>query len=183
MALSCSKRRYMVFDCLEEGGINIENKPFETRLEAIKRICATVDQKDAALILGVDIVAVALPKKAVPMEKCANRDSLATALADASWLEEIWRRVEKRGGEGLMLRCPGRRERMGDRGSKYEHRRSKTLLKEAIVVGHAGGTGRVAGMCGALLCETPDKRRFKARGKGYHRPWVVEALGKWLGDG
>lgn len=34
--------------------------------------------------------------------------------------------------------------------------------QEAIVVGHAGGTGRVAGMCGALLCETPDKRRFKA---------------------
>ena len=33
--------------------------------------------------------------------------------------------------------------------------------EEAIVVGHAGGTGRVAGMCGALLCETPDKRRFK----------------------
>ena len=53
-------------------------------------------------------------------------------------------------------------------GSKYERRRSKTLLKvktfydeEAIVVGHADGTGRVAGMCGSLLCETPDKRRFK----------------------
>lgn len=127
---------YMVFDCLHEGGTSIEHKPFETRLEAIKRICATVDQNEAAL-------------KAVPMERCANRDSLAAALAD----------VEKRGGEGLMLRCPG---------SKYERRRSKTLLKvktfydeEAIVVGHAGGTGRVAGWCGALLCETPDKRRFK----------------------
>eukprot|EP00435_Cladocopium_sp_Y103_P035167 s1483_g9.t1 len=127
---------YMVFDCLQEGGANIEHKPFETRLEAIKRICATVDQNEAAL-------------KAVPMERCANRESLAAALAD----------VEKRGGEGLMLRCPG---------SRYEHRRSKTLLKvktfydeEAIVVGHAGGTGRVAGWCGALLCETPDKRRFK----------------------
>ena len=43
------------------------------------------------------------------MEKCANRDHLDSALAE----------TEKRGGEGLMLRCPG---------SKYEHRRSKSLL-------------------------------------------------------
>eukprot|EP00434_Breviolum_minutum_P014224 symbB.v1.2.012543.t1/scaffold819.1/size162441/14 len=126
----------MVFDCLQDGGVNIEHKPFETRLEAIRRICASVDQHEAAL-------------KAVPMERCANREALTAALMD----------VEKRGGEGLMLRSPG---------SKYEHKRSKTLLKvktfydeEAIVVGHAGGSGRVAGMCGALLCETPDKRRFK----------------------
>ncbi|CAE7178162.1 ligA [Symbiodinium pilosum] len=105
-------------------------------MEVVRRICAALGKDDAVL-------------KAVPMEKCANRDHLDSALAE----------TEKRGGEGLMLRCPG---------SKYEHRRSKSLLKvktfydeEAIVVGHAGGTGRVAGMCGALLCETPDKRRFK----------------------
>ena len=46
----------------------------------------------------------------------------------------------------------------------FSHRDWMTNPKqqEAIVVGHAGGTGRVAGWCGALLCETPDKRRFKA---------------------
>ncbi|CAJ1375013.1 unnamed protein product [Effrenium voratum] len=124
---------YMVFDCLQEGGMDIENKPFEMRLEAVKRACA--GRSDVA--------------KPVPMERCESRASLDTVLSQ----------VEKRGGEGLMLRCPG---------SRYERKRSKTLLKvktfydeEAIVVGHAGGTGRVAGMCGALLCETPDKRRFK----------------------
>ena len=128
---------YMVFDCLQDGGASIEHKPFEARMDAVRRICAAAGHdKDAVL-------------KPVPMEKCANRAHLDSALAE----------IEKRGGEGLMLRCPG---------SKYEHRRSKSLLKvktfydeEAIVVGHAGGTGRVAGMCGALLCETPDKRRFK----------------------
>ena len=127
---------YMVFDCLEEGGASIEHNPFEARMDAVRRICASSTLKDPAL-------------KPVPMEKCANRAHLDSSLAE----------IEKRGGEGLMLRSPG---------SKYEHRRSKSLLKvktfydeECIVVGHAGGTGRVAGMCGALLCETPDKRRFK----------------------
>ncbi|CAE7299237.1 ligA [Symbiodinium natans] len=131
---------YMVFDCLQEGGASIEHNPFEARMDAVRRICASAHGKDP----GKDPVL-----KAVPMEKCAGRAQLDSALAE----------VEKRGGEGLMLRCPG---------SKYEHRRSKSLLKvktfydeEAIVVGHAGGSGRVAGMCGALLCETPDKRRFK----------------------
>lgn len=127
---------YMVFDCLEEGGASIEHNPFEARMDAVRRICASSTAKDPAL-------------KPVPMEKCTNRAHLDSSLAE----------IEKRGGEGLMLRSPG---------SKYEHRRSKSLLKvktfydeECIVVGHAGGTGRVAGMCGALLCETPDKRRFK----------------------
>lgn len=52
--------------------------------------------------------------------------------------------------------------------SLYEHRRSKSLLKvktfsdeEARVIGHEGGAGRASGMCGALVCETPDKRKFK----------------------
>eukprot|EP00930_Biecheleria_cincta_P049778 TRINITY_DN34983_c0_g1_i1.p1 TRINITY_DN34983_c0_g1~~TRINITY_DN34983_c0_g1_i1.p1 ORF type:complete len:692 (-),score=162.13 TRINITY_DN34983_c0_g1_i1:290-2365(-) len=127
---------FMVFDCLQEGGKNIESQPFEARLEAVKRLCSSAASGDAVL-------------KPVPMERCANRDHLSKSLAE----------VETCGGEGLMLRCPG---------SKYEHRRSKSLLKvktfhdeEAIVVGHEGGTGRVSGMCGALLCETPDKRRFK----------------------
>mmetsp|Transcript_106897 Transcript_106897/g.189990 ORF Transcript_106897/g.189990 Transcript_106897/m.189990 type:complete len:616 (-) Transcript_106897:155-2002(-) len=123
---------FMIFDCLDEGGRNIEGQPFEQRLEAVKRITS-----------GSTVA------KCVPMERCRGKEHLTEALAQ----------VEERGGEGLMLRCPG---------SKYEHRRSKSLLKvktfhdeEAIVVGHDGGSGRLEGMCGALLCETPDKRRFK----------------------
>lgn len=74
----------MVFDCLQDGGpfvtyillplfaskhqmfqpesnignpvegVNIEHKPFETRLEAIRRICASVDQHEAALMLSME---------------------------------------------------------------------------------------------------------------------------------
>jgi DNA ligase-1 len=56
--------------------------------------------------------------------------------------------VNKIEGEGLMLRDPD---------SKYENRRSKSLLKvktfhddEAEVLGYKPGTGRCLGMVGAL---------------------------------
>lgn len=57
-------------------------------------------------------------------------------------------RVEKLGGEGMMLRDPK---------SYYENRRSKTLLKvknfdddEATVLAHEEGTSRLQGMMGAI---------------------------------
>jgi DNA ligase 1 len=67
-------------------------------------------------------------------------------------------RVEKLGGEGLMLRQPG---------SLYVVGRSTTLLKvktfqdaEARVVGHAPGAGKHKGRVGALIVELPDGTRF-----------------------
>lgn len=61
---------------------------------------------------------------------------------------ELLGEVEKKGGEGLMLRKPG---------SLYEGKRSSTLLKvksfydaEALVVGHEPGKGKHKGFCGAL---------------------------------
>jgi len=124
---------YMAFDALQESpGVSVERRPFEERLAAVRRLCGFSDVLQA-----------------VPMEKCRNRDHLLELLAQ----------VECRGGEGLMLRSPG---------SIYEHRRSHSLLKvksfhddEARVVGHDAGKGRVSGLCGALVCETPDGRRFK----------------------
>lgn len=123
---------FMVFDALADGSVPIEHRPFEERLDAIQRFC-----------IGSDAL------KPVPMQKCRGREHLLELLA----------KIELQGGEGLMLRRPG---------SVYEHRRSKSLLKvktfhdeEARVTGHEPGHGRVAGMCGALLCETPDKRCFK----------------------
>jgi len=123
---------YMVFDILVEGGTSVETRPFEERLEAIKHIK-----------IGANVLL------AVPMQKCRGREHL----------QELLTEVESRGGEGLMMRRPK---------SLYEHRRSKSLLKvktfhdeEAIIVGHETGKGRLSSMCGALLCETPDKRRFK----------------------
>jgi DNA ligase 1 len=61
------------------------------------------------------------------------------------------------GGEGIMLRKPG---------SKYEGKRSHTLLKvkkwfdaEAWVVGHVEGTR--PGLCGALMVVNGEGKKFK----------------------
>jgi DNA ligase-1 len=73
-------------------------------------------------------------------------------------------RVEKAGGEGLMLRQPG---------SAYEGGRSGTLLKvksfldaEATVLGHQPGRGKFRGVMGALLVSLRDGTEF-AVGTGF----------------
>src|SRR5262245_35905020 len=85
---------------------------------------------------------------------CSGYDHLRAELA----------RVEALGGEGLMLRKPG---------SKYEPRRSHTLLKvktfhdaEAKVVDHAPGTGKHKGRLGALVVELHGGIRFNV-GTGF----------------
>jgi ATP-dependent DNA ligase len=67
-------------------------------------------------------------------------------------------------GEGVMLKDPK---------CSYERKRSYKLLKvkrfedaEATVYGHQGGTGRISGMCGALLVEEKDGTKFKI-GSGF----------------
>jgi DNA ligase-1 len=64
-------------------------------------------------------------------------------------------RIEDMGGEGIMLRKPG---------SKYDKRRSNTLLKvksfmdaEARVIGHNKGSGKYSDVLGALIMETIKK--------------------------
>ncbi len=73
-------------------------------------------------------------------------------------------RVERLGGEGLMLRKPG---------SLYVAGRSSTLLKvksfldaEARVLAHVPGKGRHKGRLGALLVELADGTRFNV-GTGF----------------
>jgi DNA ligase-1 len=87
-------------------------------------------------------------------ERCRGIDHLKAELE----------RVEKLGGEGLMLRKPG---------SRYEVGRSSTLLKvktfhdaEARVVEHQAGEGRHKGRLGALVVEMADGTRFKV-GTGF----------------
>jgi DNA ligase-1 len=82
-----------------------------------------------------------------PHEVCKSFDHLRAELA----------RVEKVGGEGLMLRQPR---------SKYHVGRSTTLLKvksfldaEGRVVGHKAGAGRHKGRLGALQIELADGTR------------------------
>ena len=68
-------------------------------------------------------------------------------------------RVVAGGGEGLMLHKGS---------SLYAAGRSDDLLKlkthedaEAVVIGHLPGKGRLTGMLGALLVETPEGLRFR----------------------
>lgn len=68
-------------------------------------------------------------------------------------------------GEGVMLKDPL---------CSYERKRSYKLLKvkrfedaEATVYGHQGGTGRITGMCGALLVREKDGTEFKI-GSGFN---------------
>ena len=68
-------------------------------------------------------------------------------------------RVEKLGGEGLIVRRPD---------TLYVQGRSRDILKvksfydmEAVVIGHIPGKGRNLGRLGSLLVELPNKIRFK----------------------
>lgn len=86
--------------------------------------------------------------RALEQERCRGMDHLRAELD----------RVEKLGGEGLMMRRPG---------SKYEVGRSFSLLKvktfhdaEAVVVAHQAGTGKHKGRLGSLLVELPNGIRF-----------------------
>ena len=80
-------------------------------------------------------------------------------VAGRAELMERLERVVAGGGEGLMLH----------RGSSlYAAGRSDDLLKlkthedaEAVVIGHLPGKGRLTGMLGALLVETPEGLRFR----------------------
>ena len=80
-------------------------------------------------------------------------------VADRAELMETLDRVVAGGGEGLMLHRGN---------SLYTAGRGDDLLKlkthedaEAVVVGHLPGKGRLTGMLGALLVETPEGLRFR----------------------
>ncbi len=81
-------------------------------------------------------------------EKCKGADHI----------KEELKKVEARGGEGLMIRKPK---------SKYFNGRSDTLLKiksfhdaEAVVIGHVASTSQ-PGLCGSLLCRMENGKTFK----------------------
>lgn len=68
-------------------------------------------------------------------------------------------RVVSADGEGLMLHRGSARYRAGRTDDLLKVKRHEDA--EAVVVGHLPGRGRLAGMLGALLVETPDGRRFR----------------------
>jgi DNA ligase-1 len=83
-----------------------------------------------------------------PHQACDGREGLLRRLQETA----------QAGGEGRMLRKPG---------SRYEPRRSNTLLKvkpfqdaEAEVISHVAGKGRHKGRLGGLTVKTSDGRIF-----------------------
>jgi DNA ligase-1 len=81
--------------------------------------------------------------------------SVDTDLHLRTLLEEI----EFAGGEGIMLRDPG---------SRYERKRSNTLLKlksmqdiDAVVIGYQPGKGQHEGRVGSLVCELTNGILFQ----------------------
>lgn len=83
--------------------------------------------------------------KVVEHTPCRNKAHLQAFFID----------LTSAGAEGVMLRQPG---------SAYEPKRSASLLKykpfdsdEATVIGHETGTGKNAGLLGALVCRWKDK--------------------------
>ncbi len=95
--------------------------------------------------------------KAVPERKLADRAALLA----------LMKQTVKAGGEGLMLHRGA---------SLYRGARSDDLLKlkpredaEATVIGHLPGSGKYAGMLGALVVQTPAGLRFKL-GTGFTDP-------------
>lgn len=79
-------------------------------------------------------------------------------------LQKEMKRVIALNGEGMMVRDPK---------SKYEHRRTKTMLKvkefhddEATVIGSEKGTGRLEKLMGALVVKNKQGVTFKV-GSGF----------------
>jgi len=129
------KVRFLVFDA------PAHNDTWEKRMEVLKQL---------------------LPKS-------GRKDAIATALEHVRCegvphLRKYLKRIEKAGGEGLMLREPA---------SVYEAGRSSTLLKvksfldaEATVLEHQPGRGKFRGVMGALVVELADGTRFSV-GTGF----------------
>ncbi|KAH7102511.1 DNA ligase/mRNA capping enzyme [Auriculariales sp. MPI-PUGE-AT-0066] len=82
-----------------------------------------------------------------------------TELESREQMDKMLEEVQKKGGEGLMLRKPK---------SEYVGTRSSTLLKvktfydaEAKVTGYSKGRGKNVGVTGALVCEMESGKTFQ----------------------
>lgn len=82
-----------------------------------------------------------------------------TPVNDRAQLQQELHRIEKVGGEGIILRRPGSPYTVGRTGDYLKVKSYEDT--EAVVVAHLPGQGRNAGRMGALLVELPNGVRFK----------------------
>ncbi|KAF9329151.1 hypothetical protein BG006_007774 [Podila minutissima] len=145
---------YLVFDAPKL------NMVYEKRLEYLKSIMPIYgnDKMPASpsspSFSPTSTVKIPPYARLVPAQKCKSKAHL---------LQEL-KHVQDHGGEGIMLRAPR---------SRYEFRRSKTLLKvktffdeEAIVLARVKGSGKNSHRMGHLEVKTPDGRTFSV-GSGF----------------
>jgi len=107
---------------------------FTTRVERMRQLAATAN----------------VPwLQAAPQRRVANRAELQ------QWFDE----VVQAGGEGLMLHHAEAHWTPGRNTALLKH--TPWLDDEARVIAHLPGKGRLQGMTGSLLVETPDGRQFR----------------------
>ena len=128
--------KYLVYD------IPDLDKPFSERLVILRKI---VKENKARW----DEV-----KKTLPEElqiECPLKMAPQTVIESEEQMEEIYRTIIEKGGEGIMLKDPD---------SFYENKRSNYLLKykpsfdeEAIIVDYKLGKGKYTGILGGFICK------------------------------
>lgn len=108
--------------------------PFTDRVERMRDIAATAN---------------------VPWLQAAPQRRVAHRAALQQWFDE----VVQAGGEGLMLHHANAHWTPGRNTALLKH--TPWLDDEARVIAHLPGKGRLKGMTGSLLVETPDGRQFR----------------------
>jgi DNA polymerase/3'-5' exonuclease PolX len=128
--------KYLVYD------IPDLDKPFSERLIILRKIV----KENKAIWDEV--------KKTLPEElqiECPLKMAPQTVIESEEQMEEIYRTIIEKGGEGIMLKDPD---------SFYENKRSNYLLKykpsfdeEAIIVDYKLGKGKYTGILGGFICK------------------------------
>ena len=117
-------------------------KPFSERLKELRKVVK--ENKDRW-----DEV-----KKTLPEEfqiECPVKMATQTTIESEEHMEELYKKIIEKGGEGIMLKCPN---------SMYEDKRSNYMLKvkpsfdeEAIIVDSKMGKGKYKNDLGAFICQ------------------------------
>ena len=93
-------------------------------------------------------------KQTLPEEfhiECPVKMATQTTIKSVEHMEELYKKVIEKGGEGIMLKCPN---------SMYEDKRSNYMLKvkpsfdeEAIIIDSKMGKGKYKNDLGAFICQ------------------------------
>jgi DNA ligase 1 len=133
-----AKVKFMVFD------VPMVQDVFEQRMKYLKRIVEKCCE-DSLLPRG--------------MRSCPLIFTKQIQVKSAEHLDVLFKKIVEKGGEGVMIRKPC---------SKYEGKRSKTLLKykqfhdeEARIVGYKPGTGKYTGLLGSFQCQLVNNSNIK----------------------